>query len=207
MNHRLIGGLVAAALACAAHPALAQQAGTFTLGVGAHQVQPKSNNGSLLGGTAQLEIGDNVQPTVTFEYFFRDNLGIEVLAATPFKHDIDIKGLGKVATTKHLPPTFSLQYHWNSQGVVSPFVGVGVNYTTFFSEKTSGPLRGAKLKLEDSVGVAAHVGVDFVLNERGALRVDARWMDIGSDVKLNGTKIGKANIDPLVYGLAYVFKF
>ena len=44
-------------------------------------------------------------------------------------------------------------------------------------------------------------------HERGAIRVDARWMDIGSDVKLNGTKIGKANIDPLVYGLAYVFKF
>ncbi|MGO1071944.1 OmpW/AlkL family protein [Lysobacter sp. CA199] len=207
MNHRLIGGALAAALACAAQPALAQQAGNFTLGIGAHQVQPKSNNGTLLGGTAQLEIGDNVQPTITFEYFIRDNIGIEVLAATPFKHDIDIKGLGKVATTKHLPPTFSLQYHWNSQGTVSPFVGVGVNYTTFMSEKTTGPLRGSKLKLEDSVGVAAHLGVDFILNERGAIRVDARWIDIASDVKLNGTKIGKAQIDPLVYGLAYVMRF
>lgn len=207
MNHRLIGGLIAAALVCAAHPALAQQAGTFTVGVGAHQVQPKSDNGSVLGGAAKLEIGDNVQPTVTLEYFIRENLGIEVLAATPFKHDIDIKGIGKVATTKHLPPTFSLQYHWNSQGTVSPFVGVGVNYTTFFSEKTTGPLRGAKLKLEDSVGVAAHAGVDFILSERGALRVDARWIDIASDVKLDGQKIGKAQIDPFVYGLAYVFKF
>ncbi|MGO4780452.1 OmpW family protein, partial [Lysobacter sp. 2RAB21] len=111
---------------------------SYTIGIGAHQVQPKSNNGSLLGGAAQLEIGDNVQPTITFEYFVRENLGIEVLAATPFKHDIEIKGLGQVATTKHLPPTFSLQYHWNSDGAVSPFVGVGVNYTTFMSEKTTG---------------------------------------------------------------------
>ncbi|MBT2748845.1 MULTISPECIES: OmpW family outer membrane protein [unclassified Lysobacter] len=207
MNHRLIGGVLAAALACAAQPVLAQEARSYTIGIGAHQVQPKSNNGSLLGGAAQLEIGDNVQPTITFEYFVRENLGIEVLAATPFKHDIEIKGLGKVATTKHLPPTFSLQYHWNSDGAVSPFVGVGVNYTTFMSEKTTGPLRGSKLKLEDSVGVAAHLGVDFSVGERGAIRVDARWIDINSDVKLNGAKIGKAEIDPLVYGLAYVIKF
>ncbi|MGO4779134.1 OmpW family outer membrane protein, partial [Lysobacter sp. 2RAB21] len=65
----------------------------------------------------------------------------------------------------------------------------------------------SKLKLEDSVGVAAHVGVDFGIGERGAIRVDARWIDINSDVKLNGQKIGKAEIDPLVYGLAYVIKF
>lgn len=207
MNHRLIGAAVAAALACAAQPALAQQAGTYTLGIGAHQVTPKSDNGSLLGGTADLEIGDDVQPTITFEYFIRENLGIEVLAATPFKHDIEIKGLGKVGSTKHLPPVISLQYHWNSRGTVSPFVGVGINYTTFFSEKTSGPLRGNDLKLDDSVGVAAHVGIDFILTERSAIRVDARWIDIESDVELNGEKIGKADIDPAVYGLAYVMKF
>ncbi|MGH8079483.1 MAG: OmpW/AlkL family protein [Lysobacter sp.] len=207
MNHRLIGGALAAALACVAQPALAQQAGNYTIGIGAHTVKPKSNNGKLLGGAAQLEIGDDTQPTITFEYFFRENIGIEVLAALPFKHDIEIKGLGKVGTTKHLPPTFSVQYHWNSQGVVSPFVGVGINYTTFMSEKTTGPLRGTKLKLEDSFGPAVHLGVDFIITERSAIRVDARWIDIDSKVKLEGDKIGTANIDPTVYGLAYVMKF
>lgn len=207
MNHRLIGGALAAALACAAQPALAQQAGTFTLGIGAHQVQPKSNNGSVLGGAAQLEIGSDVQPTITFEYFIRENLGIEVLAATPFKHDIELKGIGKVASAKHLPPTFSLQYHWNSHGTVSPFVGVGINYTTFFSEKTTGALRGSDLKLDDSFGVAAHLGVDFNVSERSAIRVDARWMNIDTKVKVNGNEIGTAHIDPTVYGLAYVRKF
>ncbi|MBX9401865.1 outer membrane beta-barrel protein [Lysobacter sp. BMK333-48F3] len=207
MNHRLIGGALAAALACAAQPALAQQAGNFTIGIGAHQVNPKSNNGTVLNGAAQLEIDDNVQPTFTFEYFIRENLGIEVLAAAPFKHDIAVKGVGKVGETKQLPPTFSLQYHWNSRGTVSPFVGVGVNYTTFFSEKTSGALDGLDLRLEDSIGVAAHAGIDFILTERSAIRVDARWMDISSDVEIEGQKVGKAEIDPTVYGLAYVMKF
>jgi outer membrane protein len=37
--------------------------------------------------------------------------------------------------------------------------------------------------------------------------VDLRWADIDSKVKVNGTKMGTAEIDPLVYGLAYVMKF
>ncbi|NLG59244.1 MAG: OmpW family protein, partial [Gammaproteobacteria bacterium] len=146
-------------------------------------------------------------PTIAFEYFLADGLGLEVLAATPFSHDINIDGLGKVGSTKHLPPTVSLQYHFNRDGRVRPLLGVGVNYTTFFSEGTTGALEGADLELGDSWGVAAHAGIDFDVGERGAIRVDVRWMDIESDVKVDGAKLGTANIDPLVYGAAYVLKF
>ena len=33
------------------------------------------------------------------------------------------------------------------------------------------------------------------------------YIDIGTDVKVNGTKIGRGNIDPLVVGMAYVHRF
>lgn len=199
--------LLAVAAACFALPAAAQSAGDWTLAIGAHQVAPKSDNGSLAGGTMDLDIGDSVRPTIAFEYFLADGLGLEVLAATPFSHDINIDGLGKVGSTKHLPPTVSLQYHFNRDGRVRPLLGVGVNYTTFFSEGTTGALEGADLDLGDSWGVAAHAGIDFDVGERGAIRVDVRWMDIESDVKVDGVKLGTANIDPLVYGAAYVLKF
>jgi outer membrane protein len=198
---------LALALAAVAAPAAAQSAGDWTLGVGAHQVDPKSDNGSIVGGTLDLEVDSNVRPTITGEYFLRDGLGIEVLAALPFEHDIAIKGLGTIGSTKQLPPTVSLQYHFNAQGQVSPFVGAGLNYTTFFSEETRGALEGVDLKLEDSWGLAAHAGVDFAVGERGAIRVDMRWIDIDADVKVNGVEAGTADIDPLVYGAAYVFKF
>ncbi|MDR6672602.1 OmpW family outer membrane protein [Xanthomonas sp. 1678] len=202
----LLSGL-AAALSLCALPALAQSQGDWTVGIGAHQVNPKSDNGKLAGGTLPLSIGSDIKPTVTFEYFVRQDLGIELLAALPFKHDIDVKGVGKVGSTKQLPPVVSLQYHFNSAGKVSPFVGAGINYTTFFSEDTSGALAGTKLKLEDSWGLAAHVGVDFALTDASALRVDLRWADIDSKVKVDGASMGTAQIDPLVYGLAYVMKF
>lgn len=206
MFRRIAPLALAIALGGLAAPAFAQQAGEWTIGVGAHQVNPKSDNGRLVGGTVPIEVDSNVRPTITAEYFVRNNLGIEVLAAWPFEHDINVPGVGRVGSTKHLPPTVSLQYHFG-QGTVKPFVGAGINYTRFFSTETTGILAGTDLELDDSFGLAAHVGVDFEVGEKGSIRIDARWIDIDTDVKLNGVDVGTVEIDPLVYGVAYVFKF
>ena len=206
MFRRIAPLALAIALGGLAAPAFAQQAGEWTISAGAHQVNPKSDNGKLAGGTVPIEVDSNVRPTITAEYFVRDNLGIEVLAAWPFQHDINVPGVGRVGSTKHLPPTVSLQYHFG-QGTVKPFIGAGINYTRFFSTETTGILAGTDLELDDSIGLAAHVGVDFEVGEKGSIRVDARWIDIDTDAKLNGVDIGTVEIDPLVYGVAYVFKF
>ena len=204
--------LAVAALALATSPALAQSAGSWTFGIGAHQVAPKSDNGTLTAtplGDLRMKVGNNARPTITAEYFIRDNLGLEVLAALPFQHDIAVAGVGKVGSTKHLPPTVSLQYHFG-QGKVKPFVGLGVNYTRFFSTKTEGPIAGADLELSDSWGLAGHVGLDVQISEKSAIRIDYRKIDIDTKAKLNGANLGSrntVNIDPSVYGIAYVFAF
>ena len=207
MHKTLLTCAAALALGATALPAFAQSAGDWTLGLGAHVVDPKSGNGHLADGTLAVNVDDDIKPTITFEYFLRDGLGLEVLAAWPFEHDIAIAGLGTVGSTKQLPPTVSLQYHFNTAGKVSPFVGAGVNYTTFFSEDTRGALAGADLKLDDSWGLAAHAGIDFAVGQRSAIRIDARWIDIDSDVSLDGASLGTVHIDPIVYGAAYVMKF
>ena len=203
---------LAVALGLSATPALAQTAGSWTVGVGAHNVEPKSGNGTLVAtplGDLTMDVGTNVRPTITAEYFVKDNLGIEVLAALPFQHDIAVTGVGKVGSTKHLPPTVSLQYHFG-QGKVKPFVGLGVNYTRFFSTKTEGPIAGADLELSDSWGLAGHVGLDVQIGDKSAIRIDYRKIDIDTKAKLNGANLGtrnRVNIDPSVYGVAYVFAF
>src|SRR5690606_22602722 len=80
------------ALASLSALAMAQSAGDWTLGVGLHSVDPKSDNGTL-AGTLRADVDDDIKPTITAEYFIRDNLGIEVLAAAPFKHDISLDGV------------------------------------------------------------------------------------------------------------------
>ena len=207
MKHSLALSLLALAAAGVASPAFAEAKGDWTLGVGVHQVAPKSDNGTLVNGTLKTEVGNSIRPTITFEYFVADNLGVEVLGALPFKHDININGLGKVGSTKQLPPVVSLQYHFANSSKFTPFVGVGVNYTRFFSTDTTGALEGSKLKLDSSWGAAVHAGLDVAITDKSAVRVDVRWADIDSKVKLDGAKIGTANIDPMVYGVAYVMKF
>lgn len=197
MKHIILPVLLALGTAA---PALAQSAGDWTLGFGLGYVGPKDDNGLLAG--AATTIDSSVRPTLTAEYFLRDNLGVELLAAAPFKHTATIAGVG-TATTKQLPPTLSLVYHFDQGGKFVPFAGAGLNYTIFFSEKSA----LGTVKMDDSFGVALMAGFDVRLSERGALRTEVRWMDIDSDVTLNGAPIGTAEIDPLVVGVSYVIKF
>ena len=111
MSIRLLPPPLCAALALAGltTPVLAQSAGDWTIAVGAHQVNPKSDNGALAGDALTVEIGSDIKPTITAEYFVVDHVGIEVLASWPFEHDIAVNGLGNLGSTKHLPPTVSLR--------------------------------------------------------------------------------------------------
>lgn len=178
----------------------------WTFKVGAHQVDPKSDNGTLAGGTLKADVSGDWRPTFQLEYFLNPNWGVEVLAATPFKHDVKLNG-AKAAEVSHLPPTVSLQYHFNPGGKVSPFIGLGLNYTAFFDVKESGPLAGTQLTLGKSWGAAAHAGLDFALSERWLMSVDLRWMDIDTEARVNGAKVGTVNIDPIAYGVAVGYRF
>jgi len=171
-----------------------------------HNVDPKSDNGSLGNGALKTDVGSNVRPTITAEYLFDANWGIEALAALPFEHDVKLNGV-QSATTKHLPPTVSVQYHFDSTGSISPFVGVGLNYTGFFSEHTTGPLTGTKLSLSNAWGAAVHGGVDFRIDDRWLFTLDARWIGIEPVASVNGVKVGTVHIDPFVYGVAVGYRF
>ena len=57
--------------------------------------------------------------------------------------DIELNGVN-AGSTKHLPPTVSLQYHFRGNERVKPFIGAGLNYTIFFEEETRGPLAGTE---------------------------------------------------------------
>ena len=205
MKRSLLAATALVALTCAA-PAFAQSKGDFTLGLGFASVNPKSDNGSLVGGTLPLNVGSNVRPTITFEYFVRDNLGIEVLAALPFSHSIESNGV-EIGKVKQLPPVVSLQYHFDATPQFKPFVGLGVNFTGFYDADARGPLAGSDLQVKNSWGLAAHVGGDYWISEKAAIRADLRWIDIDADVELNGENIGEVDIDPVVVGLSYVMKF
>ena len=203
--------VLATAAALTMTTAFAVPAGTWSVAAGAHYVDPKSDNGTLDNGLS-VDVDGDIRPTISGEYFIANNVGIELLAAIPFHHDItltDNAGNEIDAETQHLPPTLSVQYHFDGYDLpmnVKPFVGVGVNYTTFFKERIYLG-NGNDLELDDSVGVAGHVGLDIPFAPTEAFRIDARYMDIKTDASLNGTDIGEVDISPWVYGVAFVKQF
>lgn len=196
--------LFALTLAAAAAGPVHAADDAWVLRVGAHRVSPESGNGHLAG--ARASIGSDTRPTVSLEYLWTPSWGVELLAAVPFRHDIRLDGQ-PAASTRQLPPTLGLNYHFLPQAQVSPFLGGGVNYTRFFDTRGDGALAAARVKIDSSWGVAAHAGVDVHLSEKWLLTADMRWMHIAGDVHVDGTNVGRARVDPFVYGLSFGYRF
>jgi outer membrane protein len=188
-------GLTAAGATFAAEPA------TWIFRVGAHNVAPKSDNHAV------VNVDDAQMLTFNLTRMLNERWGVEVLAALPFQHDVNLNTGGKVADVKHLPPTVSFQYHFAPEAKIRPYVGAGLNVTLFFSEDTTGALSGSDLSLGTSFGPAAQLGVDFDITDTWFLNADVRWMDIDTEAKLDGASLGDVEIDPIVFGLSVGRKF
>ena len=213
-------------------PAAQADQGDWLIRGGATMVSPKSDNlkfdaGDL--GVLKLNVQDATSFGFNVAYMMTDNIGIELLAAVPFKHDIDasvegVSGSGKLGSVEHLPPTLSLQYYFMPDGKFSPYIGLGINWTIFSSEKLSSDFEEAlvgeglidpSLSLDDSFGVAAQVGVDFTFGDSWFLNGDIRWINIESKAKLSATidgvdetlSLGTVKIDPFVYSIMIGYRF
>ena len=197
----LVGGLLAGA-------AQAYEAGQWLGRVGAYGVFPESDNlSNVLGTGATLDVDNGYTLGFNFTYMVNPNIGIELLAALPFRHDISLSGAGTVGKTDQLPPTLSIQYHLMPQGTVHPYIGLGLNYTNFFNEETEGALTGVSLKLDDSWGLAGQLGIDIDVAPNWFVNADLRYISIKSDATLNGVGIGTVDINPWVVGLTVGTRF
>ena len=208
-------GVLAAAVMAVAPAAQAFEAGNFVVRGGAVHVAPDDSSDSIVvkgvGNTGtEAAVDSNTQLGLRATYMFTDSLGLGLLAATPFKHNITGSGGvldgADLGETKHLPPTLTLQYYPMPSGsAIQPYAGVGVNYTTFFDEQTDLP---GELTLEDSVGAAVEVGVDYMLNKSFGLNAAVWYADIETEAEVEGvTEKFDVQIDPMVYMIGMSYKF
>jgi len=219
---------LAVALASGSMLAQAYQAGDLILRLGAATVAPNDDSDNITLPTDPVtvlrgvEVDDDTQLGIIPAIMVTDHWGFELLAATPFEHDISVKGTPLDAgSTKHLPPTLSLQ--WYPRGNASgwqPYIGVGLNYTYFFDEDVDSDLKGAlgallgaqkvDLELQDSFGLSGQVGVDVPLNEHWAINAGVWYIDIDTEASIK-TDVGNVkfdvDIDPWVYNFGIAYKF
>lgn len=217
------------ALAIAAPVAQAYQAGDIIVRAGAITVDPHESSGDIWVGALNTDVAgtkatldSDTQLGLNFAYMLTSNLGLELLAATPFSHDVGVKGMpggfaglnGKLGELKHLPPTLSLVYYpLDASSAFQPYVGAGINYTWFFDTKLSSAAEDkgfSGLDMQDSWGLAAQVGMDYMLTDNIMLNAQVRYIDIETTGTTNilGDKVKvDVDVDPFVYMVGLGYKF
>jgi outer membrane protein len=204
MKSRLLPVLVAGA--ALANPVLAaadcfSQARPWMVRLGAHDVDPAGGTSHTAAG--DLQVKSKLGPTFNVDYRLCRNLNLDLLAALPFTQDLKLNGQ-EVGTTRHLPPTLTLQYHPLPDAGFDPYVGIGVNRTFFFNESLS---NGPELELSNTWGFAAQGGLDWKLTPQWLVGADLRYIQIEPNASVNGTPIGKVKINPLAYGVSLGYRF
>ena len=225
MKKSIINGLILSALTLSPL-AFANQAGDFIVRGGATMVNPDSDKSNImLGGadsTMTLTVDDNTQLGLNFVYFYDSNWAFELLAATPFTHDVTIQDKNSVlgvdganlGEVSHLPPTLSALYYFDTNSAFKPYVGLGINYTVFFDEDFAAAPKSlglSNLDLDGSFGLSAQIGADYHLDDKWSINASVRYIDISTEATFDvgGASVGKANIDvdPMVYSIMLGYKF
>lgn len=212
-------------IAASAAPVFAYEAGDIIVRGGAAYVDPNTDASadSTLNQKDLVEVEGAGGVTLTGTYIFHKNFGVELVGALPFKHDINgdgiLKGVGKVGETKHLPPTLLVQFYpLENNTFVQPYVGLGINYTKFFENDTTDALSSAlalsetSLDLDDSTGLGAEIGADWILDKNLSINTSVWYLDIETTATITTTGGAKVTefdvaIDPLVYAVGLAYKF
>ncbi len=220
MRKSLLSASILAAV-LAAPLAHAYQAGDIILRAGAITVDPHEDSSAVkVGGSAvagtKATLDSDTQLGLNAAYMLTSHVGIELLAATPFTHNVGTKGLGglKLGEVKQLPPTLSaLYYPMDSASAFQPYVGLGVNYTWFFDDKLSNEAEGAGfhgLDMQDSWGWSGQVGMDYMLSDNLMINGQVRYIDIDTTgtTYAGATKVSvDVDVDPFVYMVGLGYKF
>lgn len=209
------------ALTIAPAAAFAQDAGTSTAPgttdttsgkrfavVGGYALSEPTQNPNIAGARSQVD-GDGAA-TLSASYYINDNIAVEAWgAADKFGHRVNTAS-GKVASVDAQPYAVSGQYHFGSADrILRPFVGLGYYESNYSGEtaEPSGALAGQRVGVETAKGAMATAGVDINITPTWFARTDVRYLQGKSDVSLNGSNAGEAELNPVVLGVGIGARF
>lgn len=212
MNLRILAAALAAAFLAPA--AQAQALNTVKIGAIRYAPDAKTNGISGIGVPpgADAEVGAATTLLLTYERAFTPNLGLELVLGIPPR--IHAKATGTTAflgddvlSAKNVAPTLLLTWHFGQPGDTwRPYVGAGLNYTKFTGVRSK---LADDVEMSDSLGWAAHAGIDYRINDQFGLFASLGASKVKSDLVARGATVLKTTIDfrPITYsaGLSYRF--
>jgi outer membrane protein len=191
------------AFAADSDPTSGIHAGDVLVRLRAISIVPQVRTSDTLS-TLNVDVNNATVPELDFTYMIRDNIGVELILATS-RHQLT-SSLGGLGGVNVLPPTLLLQYHFNHQGQVRPYVGAGLNYTYFYNNGLHAGDQQISIK-RSSFGPALQMGVDVQVTKSVFANVDVKKVWMKTDASLNGASLGTLHIDPLIVGVGVGMKF
>jgi outer membrane protein len=198
MKKQILTAIVLASTLVAGNAFAQAKEGPWMVRVRAVNLTSANTDSTPLG----LSINNKTIPEVDISYFITKNVAVELILTVPQEHTLSSNG-ASIGTLSHLPPTLLAQYHFDVPGF-KPYLGAGINYTKFSSVNLSVP--GADVD-RNSFGAALQVGVDIPLSGNMYLNFDLKKVYIGTDVSLNGAKLGAFKVDPVLFGMGVGWRF
>ena len=166
-------------------------------------IQPNIGRSDAMSAL-DVNVNNSIVPELDFTYMIRDSIGVELILATS-RHNLTSNS-GNLGSVDVLPPTLLLQYHFNHQGKVRPYVGGGVNYTYFY--KNDLQVGGVPVQVKrSSVGPALQIGIDIDIAKNVFFNADLKKIWMRTSVSQGGTALGSLKIDPVVLGIGIGVKF
>lgn len=177
--------------------------------------------GAMSNG-AELKADSNTIPELDISYYWTKNIATELILALGSKHDVSITkdagttvGNQLLGSIDALPPTLTVQWHFNPDQTFDPYVGAGINATFMLDRHLNirqGALAGTKIKIDrDSFGPALQAGFDVNLKDGWLLNADVKYIWLNTNVKLDTasgwTKIDDLGINPWVISVGVGKRF
>ncbi len=198
LKKKLITAAILAATVGMSGHTIAAEPGDWKFRIGATSVSPNDGSSGVVPDDA-IGVDDSTSLSLSFTRMFTKNIGMEILLALPFEHDITLEGTGKIATTKHLPPTVSFEYQFSPDSSVRPYAGAGLNYTVFMDETATNAI--TSIDLDNSAGLALNVGVDIDISNDWYFNASVRYIQIETTATTNLDGDIEVDINPYVYTL------
>jgi outer membrane protein len=152
-----------------------------------------------------LSVNNKTIPEIDVSYFINKNVAVEVVLTVPQKQTVSSSALAAdIGTFKHLPPTVTLQYHFDNFTGYTPYVGAGVNYTKMTQTNL---LNGDATLDSHSWGSAFQAGVDFPIDKNLSFNIDVKKVNLKTDVYVSGVNSGTLKLNPLLVGVGIGYRY
>lgn len=220
MRHHAIAAVISVIALWASTPALAAPGDVLIKVRGGYALRSGSSAVTVDVGDTPVttQVRGAISGEASLTFFITNHIATELaLGGAPYNLE-DARGRTLVSAGV-LTPTAMLQYHPSpSSKFIRPYVGIGLSYANFYSEKAGEILTDRNVfppitysaHLQGALAPVAQIGADVPINEQSYINLDAKYLGANSKLTLeqgSDSQTVSHHMRSIVLGVGAGFRF